>query len=156
MPFRDPAWGSGCIRRRLFLTSAENWDWKGRSEALGLCLREARTSIWKVKGAVRPLGYSVYTMPKRQVGRCPPPTLKSEKGKQKGPLRSNLAQRRKPWHRVGEGRTCPGSHDQGRHRVVSDPGYRQSQRDSPNQWAVTPSLAFSWRRKGHWVARFSE
>lgn len=41
MPFRDPAWGLDYVTRRLFLTSAENWDWKGRSEAPGLCLHEA-------------------------------------------------------------------------------------------------------------------
>lgn len=128
MPFRDPAWGLGCVTGRLFLTSAENWDWKGRSEALGLCLQEAKTSVWKVKDTVKPVGYFVYTVPGRARLAGSRPTLK-------WPRR---APERKPSEELetesqdGGGEGLP-SVLWSRKGTESHPGYQQSQRDFLNQ-----------------------
>lgn len=156
MSFRDPAWGLDCVTRRLFLTSAENWDCKGRSEALGLCLHEAKTSVWEVKDAIKLARYCVYTTPKCRVGwmSSTSPEVKGEK-----PERT--------MERSPSGEEEAKGPERGRGGLVQGPrtkeGTEQSQmlgpnlglRDSPKPMGGDPNVAFSWSRRSHWVARFS-
>lgn len=145
-----------CVTRRLFLTSAENWDCKGRSEALGLCLHEAKTSVWEVKDAIKLAGYCVYTIPKCRVGRM---SSTNPEVKEKKPERTT---ERSPWGggsqraRTGEGRTCPGSQDQGRDRAKSDARHQPRFEGFSQTNGGDPNVAFSWSRRSHWVVRFSE
>ena len=156
MPFRDPAWGLDWVTRRLLLTSAENWDCKGRSEALGVWPHEAKTSVWEVKDAIKLAGYCVFTKLKCQVGRM---SSTSPEVKEKKPERTT--------ERSPSGEEEAKGPEQGRGGLVQGPrtkeGTEQSQilgtnlglRDPPTK-GRGPQHAFSWSRRSHWVARFSK
>ena len=146
-----------CVTRRLFLTSAENWDCKSRSEALGLCLHEAKTSVWEVIDAIKLAGYCVYTIPKCWVGQM---SSTNPEVKEKKPERTT--------ERSPSGEEEAKGPERGRRGLVQGPrtkeGTEQSQmlgtnlglRDSPKPMGGDPNMASSWNRRSHWVVRFSE
>lgn len=141
MPFRDSAWGMGCVTGRLFPTSAENWDWKGRSGALGLCLCKARASVREEKNVIK-LWVMVSTSYQDAWFAWLLPSLKSKEGNQKRPRRDNPVQRRNQDTGQGKGGLAQGprtKEGRGQSQILGTSNLR---RNPPNQWAVTPIWHF--------------
>lgn len=155
MPFRDPAWGL-CYKEtfsykcwELGLQGQVRGTWIVSTWSQNKCLRSERcnqaSGLLCLHNTKMPGWPDVFYQPWSQ---------RKETRKDHGEITQwgGGSQRA----RTGEGRTCPGSQDQGRDRAKSDARHQPRFEGFSQTNGGDPNVAFSWSRRSHWVVRFSE